>query len=42
MSAFDAEAAQERIARLPFVSSVVVERRMPDAIVVHITETPAK
>ena len=35
---FDTGAAQARISKLPWVSSVTVERRLPDTILVHITE----
>jgi cell division protein FtsQ len=35
---FDPIAAQGRIAKLPWVASVVVERRLPDMIVVKLTE----
>ena len=36
--AFDPAAAQARIAKLPWVSSVVVERLLPDTIFVRLTE----
>lgn len=35
---FDPVAAQSRIAKLPWVASVIVERRLPDTIVVLLTE----
>ncbi|MGE3622864.1 MAG: cell division protein FtsQ/DivIB [Bdellovibrionales bacterium] len=35
---FDPDAAQARIAKLPWVASVTVERRLPDRIIVHLTE----
>ncbi len=35
---FDVSAAQNRIAKLPWVASVIVERRLPDTIVVHLNE----
>ena len=34
----DTKAAQTRISRLPWTASVVVERRLPDTIFVHLTE----
>jgi cell division protein FtsQ len=36
--AFDVNAAQARIAKLPWVASAVVERRLPDVIYVRLTE----
>lgn len=35
---FDPVAAQSRIAKLPWVASAIVERRLPDTIVVKLTE----
>ncbi len=35
---FDPTAAQSRIAKLPWVASAIVERRLPDTIVVKLTE----
>jgi len=35
---FDTAAAQARIAKLPWVASVVIERRLPDIVFVHLTE----
>jgi len=35
---FDPAAAQARLAKLPWVSAVTVERRLPDTILVHLTE----
>jgi cell division protein FtsQ len=36
--AFDPAAAQARIAKLPWVASSTVERRLPDTIIVHLSE----
>jgi cell division protein FtsQ len=36
--AFDTAAAAARIAKLPWVGTVVIERRLPDNIIVHLTE----
>lgn len=35
---FDPEAAQARIAKLPWVASAIVERRLPDTILIHLNE----
>ncbi|HEU0117378.1 MAG TPA: FtsQ-type POTRA domain-containing protein [Alphaproteobacteria bacterium] len=35
---FDPNAAQARIAKLPWVASAIVERRLPDTIFIHLTE----
>jgi len=36
--AFDPAEAEARIAKLPWVASVIVERRLPDTVYVHLTE----
>jgi len=35
---FDPAAAQTRIAKLPWIAAATIERRLPDTIVVHLTE----